>query len=97
MSPAMWDVLRSVKLYRGGYSRPPGTLEILARRGFIEMAPRPDANGFYSARLTAAGVEALGGGRDARERKSQVGPPGFVEVEIIDPKAAVVNCAIDLS
>jgi hypothetical protein len=59
----MWDVLRSVKLYRGGYSRPPGTLEILARRSFIEMAPRPDANGFYSARLTAAVVEARVGMR----------------------------------
>src|SRR5215510_4384991 len=60
MSPAMWDMLRSVKLYRGGYSRPPGTAEMLARRGFIEMTkPRPDADGFYSARLTEAGVEAL--------------------------------------
>jgi hypothetical protein len=54
MSPAMWDMLGSVKLYRGGYSRPPGTAEMLARRGFIEMTkPRPDADGFYSARLTA--------------------------------------------
>src|SRR5262249_59795527 len=37
MSPAMWDMLRSVKLHRGGYSRPPGTAEMLARSGFIEM------------------------------------------------------------
>src|SRR5262245_6075434 len=60
MSPTMWDMLRSVKLYRGGYSRPPGTAEMLARSGFIEMTkPRPDADGFYSARLTEAGVEAL--------------------------------------
>jgi hypothetical protein len=60
MSAAMWDMLRSVKLYRGGYSRPPGTAEMLARSGFIEMTkPRPDAAGFYSARLTEAGVEAL--------------------------------------
>jgi hypothetical protein len=60
MSPAMWDMLRSVKLYRGGYSRPPGTAEMLARSGFIEMTKRrPDADGFYSARLTEAGAEAL--------------------------------------
>jgi hypothetical protein len=33
---------------------------MLARSGFIEMTkPRPDADGFYSARLTEAGVEAL--------------------------------------
>jgi hypothetical protein len=61
MSDAMWDMLRSVKLYRGGYSRPPGTAEMLARSGFIEMTkPRPDAAGFYSAQ-TEAGVEALAG------------------------------------
>src|SRR5215510_8432925 len=60
MSPAMWDMLRSVKLYRGGYSRPPGTAEMLACSGFIEMTKRrPDADGFYSARLTEAGVGAL--------------------------------------
>src|SRR5262249_38874041 len=60
MSPAMWDMLRSVKLYRGGYSRPPETAEMLARRGFIEMTkPRPDADGFYSARGGDRGDHAL--------------------------------------
>jgi hypothetical protein len=45
MTTPMWDMLRSVERYEGGYSRTPErTLEILARRGFIEMAPRPDAN-----------------------------------------------------
>ena len=69
MSPTMWDMLRSVERYGGGYSRTPErTLEILARLGFIETAPRPDANGFYSARLTEAGVEALERSRRRRGR-----------------------------
>lgn len=59
MTPAMWDMLRSVDVYGGGYNRPPGTLEMLARSGFIEIGRRPDANGYFSARLTEAGVEAL--------------------------------------
>src|SRR5262245_12671222 len=61
LTPFMWEVLREVeRLGPGGYSlTPKRTLEILSRRGFIEMAPRPDADGYYSARLTEAGVEAL--------------------------------------
>jgi len=68
MTPTMWDMLRSVERYGGGYSRTPGTMEILARLGFIQMAPRPDANGFHSARLTEAGVEALERSRRRRGR-----------------------------
>jgi hypothetical protein len=92
MSPAMWDMLRSVKLYRGGYSRSPGTAEMLARSGFIEMTkPRPDADGFYSARLTEAGVEALAPSWRRRGMTTRLGRPvacraayRFLSFELLD-------------
>jgi hypothetical protein len=66
MTPTMWDMLRSVECYGGGYIRSPDARE-LARLGFIEMI-FPGANGWHSARLTQAGVEAL---ERSRKRRGQ--------------------------
>jgi hypothetical protein len=60
MTRVQWDTLRGVEAYGTVYGFAAKRVGgILHERGFIAMAERPGDDGFYSAKLTAAGVEAL--------------------------------------